>query len=409
MSTELRALDAEDPLREFRRAFSLPDDVLYFDGNSLGALPARTVERVTDVLTREWGDGLVRSWRTSDWIGAPRRIGAKIARLIGAQSHEVVVADSTSVNLFKLIIAALHARPGRKLVLSEPGNFPTDLYMVESALRVLNAGHRLELRARESIEQWINADTALVLLTHVHYKTAEVFDMKAVTARAHSHGALTLWDLSHSAGALPIDLNGARADLAVGCGYKYLNGGPGAAAFLFVAEPHQATLETPLGGWMGHARPFDFVDGYEPAAGVARFLCGTPSILSLCALEVGVDLHLNADMAAIAEKSKRLSELFMDLVESRCKRYGLQRVGPAKGQPRGSHVAFRHPHAHAIMQALIARKVIGDFRAPDVMRFGLTPLYLRYEDVGRAVAILEDVLASESWKNPRYQIRGATT
>ncbi len=409
VSANTRARDAQDPLRDFRREFVLPPDVVYLDGNSLGALPVATAARMTEVLSNEWGTGLIRSWTSRDWINAPQRIGGKIARLVGAQAHEVIVADSTSANLFKLIVAALQARPGRHVVLSEPGNFPTDLYMIESALRTLNAGHRLQLVARDQLQQAIDGDTALVLLTHVHYKTAELHDMPALTACAHASGAMILWDLSHSVGALPVDLNGANADLAVGCGYKFLNGGPGAAAFLFVADRHQAELESPLAGWMGHARPFDFVDQYEPAPGIARFLCGTPSILSLSALEVGVDLHLRADLQVIAQKSKALAELMMDLVSERCARFGIELVGPPKGAPRGSHVAFRHEQAYAIVRALIARNVIGDFRAPDVMRFGLTPLYLRYADIERAVATLEDVLITETWRDPRYQIREAVT
>ena len=409
VSASTRIRDTEDPLRDFRREFVLPPDVVYLDGNSLGALPVATAARMTEVLSNEWGTGLIRSWTSSDWINAPQRIGGKIARLIGAQAHEVIVADSTSANLFKLIVAALQARPGRHVVLSEPGNFPTDLYMIESALRTLNAGHRLQLVARDQLEQAIDRDTALVLLTHVHYKTAELHDMPALTACAHASGAMILWDLSHSVGALPVDLSGANADLAVGCGYKFLNGGPGAAAFLFVADRHQAELESPLAGWMGHARPFDFVDHYEPAPGIARFLCGTPSILSLSALEVGVDLHLRADLHVIAQKSKALAELMMDLVSDRCGRFGIELVGPPKGAPRGSHVAFRHEQAYAIVRALIARKVIGDFRAPDIMRFGLTPLYLRYEDIERAVSTLEDVLITEAWRDPQYQIREAVT
>jgi kynureninase len=267
----------------------------------------------------------------------------------------------------------------------------------------------LQLVPRESLADAIDEDTALVLLTHVHYKTADVFDMRAMTARAHDRGALVLWDLSHSVGALPVELGAAGADLAVGCGYKFLNGGPGAPAFLYVADRLQGDLQSPLGGWMGHARPFDFVDGYEAAPGIARFLCGTPSILALAALESGIDLHLRADMQQVAAKSRALAELFIDLVESRCARHGITLVGPPRGSPRGSHVSFRHPHAYAIVQALIARQVIGDFRAPDVMRFGLTPLYLRFADVERAGLILDDVLTREQWREPRFQVRAAVT
>lgn len=402
-------LDARDPLRDLRDAFVLDPSLVYLDGNSLGALPRATPSRLQDVVEREWGEGLIRSWNTNDWFVAPRRVGAKIARLVGAEPHEVVVTDSVSVNLFKLIVAALAARPGRRTVLSEPGNFPTDLYMIESAVRTLGDGHRLHLVERDAIEGAIDDDTALVLLTHVHYKTADVYDMAAIARRAHERGALVLWDLSHSVGAIPVDLGGTGADLAVGCGYKFLNGGPGAPAFLYVAERHQHVLQSPLGGWMGHARPFDFVDGYEPAPGITRFLCGTPSILALAALEAGVDLHLRTDPAKLAAKARGLAERFIDLVATRCGDYGITLVGPPRGAPRGSHVSFRHPAAFAIVQALIARNVIGDFRAPDVMRFGLTPLYLRYADIDLAVDTLGEVMEQEAWRDPRYQVRGAVT
>jgi kynureninase len=407
--TDIAALDAADPLASFRDRFALPDDVIYLDGNSLGALPKQTPARVAAVMHEEWGQGLIRSWNSADWIGAPQRVGAKIARLLGAEANEVVVADSTSVNLHKLIVAALGAQRGRHVVLSEPGNFPTDLYMVETAIATLGGHHRLELAPREELVARITADTALVMLTHVHYKTADMFDMAAVTAAAQAKGALVLWDLSHSAGAVPLDLNGCRADLAVGCGYKFLNGGPGAPAFLFVAERHHASLRSPLGGWMGHARPFAFVDAYEPAAGIARFLCGTPPILAVAALESGVDLHLEVDMHTVAAKSQALAALFIDRVQERCAAYGVTLAGPPRGAPRGSHVSFRHAEGYAIMQALIARGVIGDFRAPDIMRFGLTPLYLRFADIVRAVAILEEVLRTEAWRAPAYQVRQAVT
>jgi kynureninase len=408
-TADVAALDAADALAPYRDLFALPEGVIYLDGNSLGALPKETPARVARVMHEEWGTGLIRSWNSADWIGAPQRVGGKIARLVGAEAHEVVVADSTSVNLHKLIVAALGAQTGRRTVLSEPGNFPTDLYMVETAIATLGTGHRLELVPRDEIVSRITEDTALVMLTHVHYKTADVYDMAAITAAAHAKGALVLWDLSHSVGALPLQLNACRADMAVGCGYKFLNGGPGAPAFLFVAERHHATLRSPLGGWMGHARPFAFVDEYEPAAGIARFLCGTPPILAVAALESGVDLHLRVDMQQVAAKSRALCELFIDLVASRCASYGVTLVGPPRGAPRGSHVSFRHPDGYAIMQALIARGVIGDFRAPDVMRFGLTPLYLRFADIAAAVDVLEEVLRTDAWRAPEYQVRQAVT
>ncbi len=405
----IAALDSADPLRDVRDRFDLPDGVIYLDGNSLGALPKATAQRVERVMRDEWGSGLIRSWNSADWINAPQRVGAKIAQLVGASANEVVAADSTSVNLYKLIVAALAAQPDRTVVLSEPGNFPTDLYMVESAIKTLGSRHQLVLAPRDEITTHIGSDTALVLLTHVHYKTAAVHDMHAVTAAAHAQGALVLWDLSHSVGALPIDLNGCGADLAVGCGYKFLNGGPGAPAFLFVAERHHATLHSPLGGWMGHARPFAFVDGYEPAPGIARFLCGTPPIVAFAALESGVELHLEQDMQLVLQKSRALAALMIELVAQRCAEYGLELVGPPPGEPRGSHVSFRHPEGYAIMQALIARGVIGDFRAPDILRFGLTPLYLRFADIAQAVAVLEEVLRTEAWRAPEYQVRRAVT
>jgi kynureninase len=405
---QCRDLDAADPLAAFRGRFALPEGTIYLDGNSLGALPRAASEAVGALIDQQWGPSLIRGWLAHGWIDAPARVGGKIARLIGAQAHEVLAADSTSVNLFKLVVGALQAQPGRRKVISEPGNFPTDLYMIQGAIGTLG-GRRLELVRREALLDALDEDTALVVLTHAHYKSAELFDMAAVTARAHAVGALALWDLSHSAGALPVDLNAANADLAVGCGYKYLNGGPGAPAFLFVAERHHHRLSSPLSGWMGHARPFDLVDDYAPAAGIARFLCGTPPVLALAALEAGVDEMLAADMAAVATKSRRMCDLFIDLVAQECPNEDLRLMGPARGQPRASHVSFHHPHGYAVMQALIAAGVVGDFRAPDVLRFGLTPLYLRYADLWTAAATLRSVLASRSWDRPEHHARALVT
>lgn len=406
---DLRARDAVDPLRGFRTRFQLPADIVYLDGNSLGVLPALTRKRLNDVVDREWGQDLIRSWTANHWIEAPTQVGTKIAGLIGARPDEVVATDSTSVNLFKLVVAALASNPGRHVVLSESGNFPTDLYMIEGALSCAGNDARLELRPRGQIEEAISDDTALVLLTHVHYKTADMFDMASISRRAREKNALILWDLSHSAGAVNVDLNAAGADLAVGCGYKYLNGGPGAPAFLFVAERHQARLASPLSGWMGHARPFDFVDEYAPAPGITRFLCGTPPILGLAALEIGVDLLLEAGMDKVVEKSSQLCAIFIDLVDEQCGGFGLELAGPSRGSLRGSHVSLRHPKGYEIMQALIALGVIGDFRAPDIIRFGFTPLYTSYEDVWRAVAALKSVMADRLWDNAAYASRAAVT
>jgi len=406
--TAIRALDRSDVLAAFRERFDLPTGVIYLDGNSLGALPRQTASRVAEAVTQQWGSGLIRSWNTADWINAPARVGAKIARILGALPQEVIVADSTSVNLFKLLVAGLGERPGRRVILSEPGNFPTDLYVAQGVGRLVQ-GVELRTVPRESIEECIDEDVAILMLTHVHYKSGARFDMAALTRAAQARGALVLWDLSHSVGAVPLDLNGANADLAVGCGYKYLNGGPGAPSFLFVAERHQAMLHSPLSGWMGHAAPFTFHDAFRPAEGMGRFLCGTPPILGLAALESGVDVFLEADMAAIAAKSQALCSLMIELVAARCSGLGLRLATPIDPERRGSHVSFRHEHGYAIMQALIERGVIGDFRDPDILRFGLTPLYLRYEDIWNAVACLRDILSEETFRDEKYALRAAVT
>lgn len=400
---EARARDAADPLRGFRQRFDLPEGVIYLDGNSLGALPKATAAAVADLTTRQWGERLIRSWNEG-WIEAPLRIGDKIARLIGAAPGEVAVADSTSVNLFKLLTAALRRNSERRVILSEAGNFPTDLHIAEGVVAGLS-GATLRVVPREQLAQALDDKVAVLMLTHVHYKTAARFDMAAWTAQAHDVGALALWDLSHSAGAVPVDLNGANADLAVGCGYKYLNGGPGAPAYLFVAARHQAALANPISGWMGHAAPFDFADGYNPAPGIKRWLAGTPPMLSLAALEVGIDLMLDADPALIAAKSAALFDTLATIGDT----LGLECVAPRNPGQRGSHISFRHAQAYPLCQALIAHGVIGDFRTPDILRLGLTPLYLSFEDVVRAGEILADLLASHAYRDPAYAQRHAVT
>ncbi len=406
---DLEALDRDDPSGTWRDAFMLPDGVVYLDGTSLGALPRETPGRLQEVAARQWGQGLIRGWTAHDWIGAPQRVGDKIARLIGAGQGEVVVSDSTSVNLFKLLVAACRLRPGRPVILSEPGNFPNDLYVAQGLQGPSDGRIELRLAPADRIEAAIDERVAVVLLTHVHYKSAAVHDMARITARAHRQGALTLWDLSHSAGAVPVDLNAAQADFAVGCGYKYLNGGPGAPAYLFVARRHQAAAVSPIAGWLGHARPFDFVDCYAPAPGVGRFLAGSHPILGITALEIGVDLVLQADPQRLFDKSRALSELFVALVESRCDSQGLELASPREPQARGSHVALRHAQAYAVMQALIARGVIGDFRTPDLMRFGFAPLYNRHADIWHAVETLRDVLHTAAWDRSEFKQRQAVT
>ncbi len=400
---EVRALDAADPLAAYREQFALPEGVIYLDGNSLGALPKATPAALADVATRQWGDRLIRSWNEG-WIDAPQRIGAKIAPLIGAAADEVIIGDTTSTHLFKALVAALRANPDRHTVLSEAGNFPTDLHIAEGAVACV-PGARLKVVARADLAEALDEDTAVLLLTHVHYKTGERFDMTAWTARAHATGALMLWDLSHSVGAVPIDLNGAEADLAVGCTYKYLNGGPGAPAFIYVATRWQDRLASPLSGWMGHAAPFAFEDAYRPAPGMKRWLAGTPAMLSTAALETALDLWADIDQHAVAAKSARL----FDILAAAGDALGLDCVSPRDPAQRGSHISFRHPHAHAITQALIAHGVIGDFRDPDILRLGLTPLYLSHEDAWCAGEMLKKILETGEWQNPQYSERLAVT
>ncbi|MGB0632813.1 MAG: kynureninase [Alphaproteobacteria bacterium] len=408
-SETLSALDREDPLAPFRDQFDLPEGVIYLDGNSLGPLPRRTLARLIDVAREEWGQSLIRAWNDHDWIAAPQRIGDKIATIIGAERGEVVAADSTSVNLFKLMAAACGLRADRRVILTETGNFPTDIYMAEGLISVLGDGYELRAVDKADIASAIDKSVAVVSLTHVDYRSGEMLDMAAISAAAHEAGALILWDLSHSAGAVTVDLNAAAADFAVGCGYKYLNGGPGAPAFLFVAEKHHAEARQPLSGWMGHAAPFAFEDSYRPADGIARHLAGTPGILGLAALEQGLDLFLEADMAAIRHKSVLLTEAFIALVEQECAGHGFSLVTPRDAALRGSQVSFRHPDGYPIMQALIARGVIGDFRTPDILRFGFAPLYVRFRDAWTAVSHLSDIMESGDWDRPEFKQKAAVT
>ncbi len=405
---EARAWDAADPLAPLRDRFALPPGVIYLDGNSLGPLPAAAAARLARAVQAEWGEGLVRSWTSAGWIGAPARVGGKIAGLIGADAEEVIVADSTSVNLYKLLAAALRARPERRTILTEAGDFPTDGYIAE-AVAAAHPGTVLRSVARADIAAALDDEVAVLLLSHVHYKSAERHDMGELTRLAHARGAWVLWDLSHSAGALRVDLHASAADLAVGCGYKFLNGGPGAPAFLFISQSLQPLIASPLAGWMGHADPFAFESDWRAAGGVAGFLCGTPPILSLLALEVGVDLAAQAPIELVEAKSARLFDLFAARMEARLGGEAFTLASPREAARRGSHIAFRHPEGYRISQALIARGVIGDFRDPDILRFGLTPLYLRFEDVWRAVEILAEVMASGAWRAAPPRLAGQVT
>ena len=409
----LRA-DAADTLAPFRERFSLPEGIIYLDGNSLGALPKAAAERARDVIEREWGTDLIASWNTNDWFDLPVRIGAKLAKLVGGESGACVATDTTSINVFKALGAALEIQrelhPERRVIVSERENFPTDLYMVEGMIEFLDRGYELRLIDDElAAEQAIGDDTAVVLLTQVNYRSGRQWNLLDVTELAHERGALIIWDLCHSVGAVPIALDAAGADFAVGCTYKYLNGGPGSPAFIWVAERHVNRARQPLSGWWGHKRPFEMAVSFEPVDGARRFLTGTQPIISLATMEVGLDIALEVDEQALREKSLALTSLFIELVESRIPGDALTLITPRDAAERGSHVSFVHPEGFSVMKALIARGVIGDYREPGVLRFGVTPLYLGYADIWDAVEALRLVLETEEWKAPEFQVRGAVT
>ena len=399
------ALDQADPLAHCRERFALPQGVIYLDGNSLGAMPRAVPVRMARALEQEWAVGLIRSWNDADWYTAPQRVGARIAQLVGAAGTEVIVADSISVNLFKVLVAALRMRPGRRKILGELGNFPTDGYIASGVAELMGA--ELVALEPEHIVAALDDSVAIVSLAHVHYKTGRIYDMAAITRRAHEVGALVVWDLAHTAGAMPCDLTGCEADFAVGCGYKYLNGGPGAPAFVFAAQRHHALLHQPLQGWFGHANPFAFVDGYEPAPGMQRMLAGTSPQLSLIALEAALTAFDGVDLQAVRRKSEALTDLFIRLADQELTGFGL--ASPRETAQRGSQVALTHPDGHAIMQALIARGVIGDYRAPNILRFGFTPLYLGFADVWHAIAQIKDVMHTQAWQAAEFNHRKAVT
>ena len=419
--------DAADPLHPLRDLFSIPHDIIYLDGNSLGVMPKSAAAHAASVVTQEWGQGLIRSWNTAGWFSLPQRLGNRIAPLIGAGQDEVVATDSTSINLYKVLSAALSITaqdsPQRRVVLSERSNFPTDLYIAEGLCK--ERGFTLKLVEPEEIAGALDNTLAVLMLTHVNYRTGAMHDMAAVTAAAHAAGALVVWDLAHSAGAVPVDLTGASADFSIGCGYKYLNGGPGAPAFVWVNPKHAERFWQPLAGWWGHAAPFAFTADYQPAPGITRYLCGTQPIVSMSLLECGLEGFEAATrfggMAALRAKSLALTDLFIQLVEERCQGYGLGLATPREHARRGSQVCLTREHsaegsgAFAIVQALIARGVIGDYRAgdggvhKDILRFGFTPLYIGFEDVWNAVEHLLQVLQTSEWQQPQFNQQHAVT
>jgi kynureninase len=390
-----------------RDLFHLPDGVIYLDGNSLGPLPKAAAARVARTIEAEWGNELIRGWNTAGWIDLPSRVGDRIGRLIGAPAGTVVTGDTLSIKVYQALASALDMRPDRKVVISDSGNFPTDLYMAQGLLRSLDKGHELRVVAPDEVEAAIDGSVAAIMLTEVDYRTGRLHDMEALTAKAHGVGAIAIWDLAHSAGAIPVDVTSARADFAVGCTYKYLNGGPGAPAFIYVAPEHGEKAVPALSGWLGHEAPFAFDPDYRPAAGVERMRVGTPPIIGLAALDAALDAWEGVDLHAVRARSIELSELFIQEVEARCPQ--LRLASPRDPEARGSQVSFRFDNGYAAMQALIARGVIGDFRAPDIMRFGFTPLYLGFEEVGRAAEILQDVMKARLWDRPEYLTRSKVT
>jgi len=419
---ECLALDQADSLRSLRDLYQVPEGLIYLDGNSLGVLPKATPARVAAAVAQEWGQDLIKSWNSAGWFQMPLLVGNKIARLIGAKEDEVVAADSTSINLFKVLSAALSIsqadHPEKKIIVSERTNFPTDLYIAEALCK--ERGFTLQLVESEQLQTALQEDVAVLMLTHVNYRTGAMFNMQAMTAAAHSVGALTVWDLAHSAGAVPVDLSGSEADFAVGCGYKYLNGGPGAPAFVWVNTKHTNRFWQPLSGWWGHAAPFEFTPDYKPATGIARYQCGTQPILSLTALDTALDTFLEVEkqggMAALRKKSLALTSLFMRLTQAELSDYEFGIATPFDEAIRGSQVSLtRSEGAYAIVQALIARGVVGDFRAgdgqsqADILRFGLTPMYTRFVDVWHAVQHLKEVMDNREWQQPRFTHKKAVT
>jgi kynureninase len=390
-----------------RARFHLPEGMTYLDGNSLGPLPVHAADRVAAMMRDEWGEMLITGWNRAGWMDAPRRVADRIAPLIGAAPGTVVMGDTLSVKVYQALASALEMRPGRRVILSDSGNFPSDLYMAEGLVRTLARGHELRVVAPEEVEDAIGDDLAVLMLTEVDYRTGRRHDIARLTGKAHDAGALAIWDLAHSAGALPVDVTGGKADFAVGCTYKYLNGGPGAPAFIYVAPEHAERARPALSGWLGHEAPFAFDLDYRPGRGVDRMRVGTPPILALAALDAALDVWDMADMRDVRARSIELTQLFIAEVEARCPALTLH--SPRDPEVRGSQVSFRHAEGYAIMQALIARGVIGDFRAPDVLRFGFTPLYIGEADVMRAVAVLEDVMANALWDRDEYRRRAAVT
>ncbi len=402
-------LDAEDQLAQFREEFNLPDDLIYLDGNSLGAMPKTARKRAIEIVAKEWGQDLISSWNKNNWFNLSEQLGQKVARLIGADSDEVMVCDSTGLNLYKCLSMALEINQDRNIILMEGSNFPTDNYMAQGLCKQLKNTHRILFTEKEDILPAVTDDVAVVCLTQVHYKMGHILDMQAITEKAHQVGTLVIWDLCHSTGAIAVDVNKYQVDFAIGCTYKYLNGGPGSPAYIFVARRHQGKAEQPRSGWWGHATPFAFEQDYRPAKDIWQTMTGTQPILSLAVLDCGLDITLRANIDQIRKKSVLLTDYFISLVEEHCGHFGLKLASPRNSKHRGSQVSFYHPEGYAIIQALIAHQVVGDFRAPDIIRFGFTPLYTRYVDVWDAVICIKKIMQQGLWKKSEYQQKAIVT
>ena len=407
---DLKYLDKQDPLSRYREEFFLPKNTIYFDGNSLGPVPKKTIKNLNKTINEEWGKDLINSWNKANWINLPQTLGDKIAPLLGAKSGEVVVVDSTSLNLFKVLTSALRLNKNRKKVVSESTNFPSDLYILEGVNGMLNNHYECQLIDDDiNFEKYIDSSTAVVMLSHINYKTGRISDMKKITDYAHQQGALVVWDLSHSVGVIPMDLHNIGVDFAVGCTYKHLNGGPGAPGFLYVHSDLIAIVSQPLSGWLGHSDPFAFEAKYTPANNINKFICGTPSILSYKAVESALDIFDEISLEQVREKSIQLSELFIKLIQQECGDFGFELFSPIDAALRGSQISYKHENAYPIMQSLISRGIIGDYREPNILRFGISPLYMMYEDVWNAIMHLKKIMQSNEWDSSNFMVRNYVT
>ncbi|MPW45003.1 kynureninase [Acinetobacter guerrae] len=406
--------DEEDELKHLKDEFVLPEGVVYLDGNSLGARPKKSLAYAQHIIQQQWGEDLINSWNKADWWGLPTRLGDKVGQLIGANAGETIISDSTTLNLFKVLSAAVKIQaekyPDRKVIVAEKEVFPTDIYIIEGFIDLINQGYRIELiNGADDLAEVLASEVAVVVLSHVNYRTGYLYDMTDINRQIHAANALVIWDLCHSVGAVAMDLNQSESDFAIGCTYKYLNGGPGSPALLWVNAKHTEKFWQPLSGWWGHKKPFDMAQHYQPADSIRRYLCGTQPIISMSLIECGLDIFLKTSMQKIRAKSLKLTDLFIALVHQECAEFGFELITPLDQHDRGSHVSYRHAHGYEIIQALIARGVIGDYREPEVLRFGVTPLYLGFEDIWQAVQQLKAIMLHNEWKNESYLVRAAVT